>query len=259
MNYLLACHTDTGIRKETNQDSLLMKRAICDGEQLVLAVMCDGMGGLEKGELASASLVKAFSKWFEQELPDLMSSTQLETEILKSWDHLIKQMNQKISDYGRNHGLKLGTTLTAMLFIGKVYYIAHVGDSRAYELTDTIYQLTKDQTLVQREVDQGKLTPEQAETDSRRSVLLQCVGALDEVEPVYIKGEIRQDAVYMLCCDGFRHVLSGNEMYQAFHPASLLDESTMESRCRQLVELNKERGELDNISVLVIRTWQGEE
>lgn len=255
MNYLLTCCTDTGLRKATNQDSLLVKRAVCNGEQIVLTVMCDGMGGLAKGELASASLVRAFSEWFEQDLPQILISDELELAILSSWDQLIKEMNGRIGDYGRSHGLKLGTTLTAMLFIGAFYYIAHVGDSRAYELTDKIYQLTKDQTLVQREVEQRIITPAQAEQDPRRSVLLQCIGTLDDVRPVYMKGTTAKDAVYLLCCDGFRHVISGKEIYQALKPEKAVDESMMEQCCKRLIELNMERGEQDNISVIAIRTW----
>lgn len=255
MRYLLACCTDVGIRKKTNQDALLIKRAICNEEQIVLTVICDGMGGLEKGEVASASLIKAFSGWFEKEFPEMINSHLVEGEILMSWDSLIKGMNIKINQYGKQNGIQLGTTLTAMLFMGKEYYLVHVGDSRAYELTDRIFQLTKDQTLVQREVDQGILTQAQAESDSRRSVLLQCVGASDGVEPKYIKGSICDDAVYVLCCDGFRHVVTSQEIYQLLNPAEISDEKMMEERCRQLVTLNKERGEQDNISVIAVRTW----
>ena len=79
------------------------------------------------------------------------------------------------------------------------YYIIHVGDSRVYELTDKMEQLTQDQTLVAREIAAGRLTPEQAETDSRRSILLQCIGASPVVEPDFIRGYITQNASYLLC------------------------------------------------------------
>ncbi len=257
MNYLLACATDVGIRKAANQDSLLVKRAICEDKQIVLAVMCDGMGGLKRGEVASASLVKAFSSWFENDLPGMVLSPDIESEILFSWTQLICNMNEKIREYGRQNGLQMGTTLTAMLFMEKEYYVAHIGDSRAYELTDSIYQLTRDQTLVQWEVDQGRMTAQEAMNDVRRSVLLQCVGVAAEVEPVCAKGDIARDAVYLLCCDGFRHVISSQEMLSVLKPDGMKDESVMESKLYQLIGLIKSRGEQDNISAIAVRTWQG--
>lgn len=256
MKYLLAAATDAGLRKETNQDSVLIKRALLNGdEQIVLAVICDGMGGLEKGELASASLIKAFSKWFDQELPSILAGTTKEAQLLSSWDRLIKEMNYKIGKYGTDQRIRLGSTLTAMLFVSEEYYIAHVGDSRAYELYEYTIQLTKDQTLVQREVDEGILTFEEAKTDMRRNILLQCIGSSEEVLPVYLKGKIEKNAVYLLCCDGFCHVVNAAEIYQSLGPEKMLEEQAMEEKIRQFIQIIKERGEQDNISAIAIRTW----
>lgn len=213
------------------------------------------MGGLEKGELASASLVKAFSKWFEQELPIIFSSQNREAQLLNSWDHLIKEMNYKIGIYGIDKKIRLGSTLTAILFLSEEYYIAHVGDSRVYELHEYTIQLTKDQTLVQREVDEGILTLEEAEKDRRRSILLQCVGSTDEVIPVYLKGKTEKDAVYVLCSDGFCHMIDENEIYHNLKPEIMQEEKDMESNIRKLIQMIKERGEQDNISAIAIRTW----
>jgi len=255
MKYLLACQTDVGSVKQTNQDSLLIKRAICNEEQLVLAVVCDGMGGLQKGEVASASLVREFSRWFEEELPEILKQADVETGILLSWDSLLKEMNERISAYGKQHEIQLGTTVTAIIFVNNEYFVAHVGDSRAYELGEQMFQITRDQTLVAREVEQGLLTEEEAEQDSRRSVLLQCIGASEQIVPAYIKGNVHKDAVYLLCCDGFRHVISSQEIYEHFRPEEMVDEDILEERCRELIRLNMERGEQDNISVIAIRTW----
>lgn len=255
MKYLLAAATDVGNRKKTNQDSVLIKRAVCNDEQVVLAVLCDGMGGLSKGEVASASVITAFSKWFEREFPQFAGALDSENEILRSWDRLIKEMNLKLAEYGRHNMARLGTTITAMLFFQEVYYIAHVGDSRAYELSSSIVQLTKDQTLVQQEIDKGILTPQQAETDPRRSVLLQCIGASETVEPAYMKGKIKKDAVYLLCCDGFRHVISAEEILRFFYYDEMSEEVLMKNRIEEAIEIIKSRGEQDNISAIVIRTW----
>ena len=253
MEYLLSAVTDIGICKQKNEDSLLVKKAVCNSHPVLLAVLCDGMGGLEKGELASASLIRAFSGWFDAQLPEILVSDFIERQLWSSWDRLIDTMNQKIAAYGKRNGLQLGTTVTAMLLFRDKYYIAHVGDCRIYELKDSIFQLTKDQTLVQKDVDRGILTQEQAERDIRRSILLQCVGASEKVLPVYRSGNLSKDTVYVLCCDGFRHLISSQEIFEGFHFQIAADEESMRKQAEKFIALNKKRGEKDNISVIVIR------
>lgn len=254
MNYLLAYHTDMG-KRTTNQDSILIRQAVCNGEQIVLAVVCDGMGGLKKGEVASAALVLRLSEWFEKELPIIASVSDIESVILKSWNNLIRRMNRKLREYGRRKRIELGTTVTAMLFIRDRYYIVHVGDSRAYELADRAVVLTKDQTLAVQEAEQGRLTWEQAETDVRKNILMQCIGASDVLEPSYISGNIRKNAVYLLCSDGFCHKVKIKEMQKEFRVKEMSDESILTERCRQVTRMNIEQGEQDNISVIAVRTW----
>lgn len=253
MEYLFAYCTDKGPGKTCNQDSLLIKKAVCGGERLLLAVICDGMGGLMQGEVASASLIKAFSGWSEEELPRIASAPETEKSLFWSWDILLKSMDRKIKAYGRQHHLKIGTAVTALLFIGKEYYIAHVGDSRVYEAGERICQLTKDQTVAAWEAERGILTPAQAERSPGSSVLLQCIGASETVEPVYMKGRIAKGASYILCCDGFRHVISKEEMRQALAPFGAPDENTMKQRLNKLAALNRTRGETDDISAILVR------
>ena len=72
MEFLSVLHSDVGIRKKTNQDSVLIKEAMTDYGRIMLAVICDGMGGLAKGEIASASLIRAFLSWFEKDFPEIL-------------------------------------------------------------------------------------------------------------------------------------------------------------------------------------------
>lgn len=254
MNYLVAYNTNVGRRKKTNQDSLLIKRAIYQGRQILFMVICDGMGGLEKGEVASASVIWKFSKWFEEEFPAFLEEKDREYKVFNSWNLLLQRINKKIEEYGRNHKIQLGTTATAVLFLDNEYYIVHVGDCRFYELESTIIQLTKDQTLVAQEVEKGILTEEEAEKDVRRSILLQCIGASEFVQASYLKGKIKEGAVYLLCCDGFRHEISKAELYRYFHPKKMKTEEKIGKICRSLTELNMKRGEQDNISVIAVKT-----
>jgi len=115
--------------------------------------------------------------------------------------------------------------------------------------------LTKDQTVVAREVELGNLTQVEAETDSRRSVLLQCVGASDEVYPDMFFGDTALNATYMLCSDGFRHEITEGEIYAYLNPTVMTDADGMQRNMEALIELNKQRRERDNISVVTIRTF----
>lgn len=255
MDYIIQAATDIGNVKETNQDSLTVKVLNTGQGKMVFAVLCDGMGGLSKGEVASAEVIKAFEQWLYQELPAL-SSSPLDEQILKEqWEDVINTRNQMISSYGRKLGCALGTTAVVMLLTQDSYYIMNVGDSRAYELKEELRQLTEDQTLVAEEVKKGLLTSEQAKTDARRSVLLQCVGASETIFPDMYSGKLKRDAVYLLCSDGFHHEITTEEIAYYLQPAVLTDQEVMAQNARYLIALDKKRQERDNISLVMIRTF----
>lgn len=255
MNFKIALHTDVGIRKETNQDSLCIKQAQTDTGNILLAVICDGMGGLEKGEVASATVLLAFAKWFEEELPYLLSETDYEEAVRYWWERMIKEQNQNIAAYGRQRHIQLGSTITALLiFENGNYLIGHVGDTRACRITNTsIEVLTTDQTVVANEIRLGRLTPEEAKFDSRRNVLLQCIGASKTVEPDFYQGKCMPGECYMLCSDGFRHRVTSEEISIAFAPDNNSEEEKMRQNIVRLIELNKQREETDNISAILIK------
>lgn len=254
MNILTAVCTDIGIKKDTNQDSLCIKVAETDIGKVVMAVICDGMGGLAKGEIASASVVEAFSRWFDSELPAQLQKYKLDSIRLR-WEDIIQDMNVRIAEYGKSIGIQLGTTLSVLLLIDdKVSLIGHVGDSRVYEIDDNGAKvLTIDQTVVANEVRLGRMTQEQAAVDPRRSVLLQCIGASRTVVPDYFVGSPTRGKVYMLCSDGFRHVVTLEEIARMFAPCNLTDEADMEERITTLIEENKKRGETDNITAMLLK------
>ena len=255
MNYIIAASTDIGNTKETNQDSFVIKVVNTKAGKMVFAVLCDGMGGLEKGEVASATVVNAFNNWADTKLASLSEEELTDTAIRGDWIDIATEYNEKIKDYGKSTGVSLGTTVTALLLTNDRYYIINVGDTRAYEISKSVKVLTKDQTVVAREIELGNLSIEEAKTDSRRSVLLQCIGASDSVYPDMFYGDTVSDAVYMLCSDGFRHEISEEEIYTYLQPAVMTDADFMKDNMNKLIEINKQRKERDNITVLTIRTF----
>lgn len=255
MNFIISANTDIGISKTTNQDSLTVKHLTTPLGTMVFALMCDGMGGLDKGEVASATVIRAFDEWVHNQLPQLCNAPLEDAVIRSQWEQIITQQNQRIKAYGARQGVRLGTTVVAMLLTQNRYYILNVGDSRAYEITTGLRQITLDQTFVAREIALGNMTPEQAALDPRRNVLLQCVGASEEVYPEMFFGDVQPNAAYMLCTDGFRHEITPEEIYAYLQPGLLYDSAAMERNVASLIELNKQRQERDNISAILVRTY----
>lgn len=252
MRFIATADTDIGISKDTNQDSVLIKHATADGKEILLAVVCDGMGGLSKGELASATVIRAFAKWFDEELPFELENVDLQV-IGAKWSLLLKELNAKILEYSKENSIEgVGTTFSGILFIDDQYVIGHVGDTRIYHIGSSMTQLTTDQTFVAREISRGTMTLEQAKTDKRRNLLLQCIGASKVVEPQIICGKTEKGA-YMLCSDGFRHEITEAEIYESLNPINLMNKDAMHNNAKYLIEQNKSREEKDNISVLLIK------
>lgn len=255
MNFIISADTDVGTTKATNQDSLSVKIVNTQQGRMAFAILCDGMGGLEKGEVASASVINAFDKWVRERLP-ILASVPLEDSIIRAeWENIIAEQNELLHQYGGRLGIALGTTAVILLVTEERYYVMNIGDSRAYMLNDSIVQLTKDQTFVAREIELGTMTKEEAEVDSRRNVLLQCIGASDYVYPDMFFGQPKKDCAFLLCSDGFRHEISSEEIFAELQPRVLFDEYSIQQKIRKLINCNKERQERDNISALLIRTF----
>ena len=255
MNYLITAKTDVGIARPTNQDSLSVRRYQTDAGPVLLVALCDGMGGLQKGEVASASMINTLRNWGDNRIGALAAAGMNFDTVKFEWAELIRSMNRKIRNYGRSSGISLGTTLTAGLFCGDKMFLVNVGDTRAYSISNLLIQLTKDQTFVMREVELGHMTLEQAENDKRRSVLLQCIGASEEVYPDFFTSPVMEDQVFLFCTDGFRHEISGDEIQAALQPSEMVSAETMGERLLYLIDLNKSRQERDNITAVAVRTY----
>lgn len=250
MDFYVSYVTDRGIKKDVNQDSLCAKRIVAPSGNMAFAVLCDGMGGLSHGEIASSMIVDAFFDWIYSSLPRLSCGDIDDGEIRREWCGIIDEQNQKIRAFGKESGFKLGSTVTAMLLTEKRYYILNIGDSRAYLITRSgIRRLTNDHTVVADEISLGNMTPEQGESSPLRSVLTKCVGIEENAEPDMFFGDIEPDGIYLLCSDGFRHCVTEEEMRQTF--LSCAPEAAEDGE-RALIELNISRGETDNISVVTV-------
>lgn len=250
-HFISAAHTDKGIRKSINQDSVCLCTAATDSGEIVLAAVCDGMGGLAAGEHASAIMAREASMWFEQRLPKLVNHDDLIDffRFQSDFEAVIQHAGKMIRQSSRGES---GTTISAVLLFDGQYFTVNVGDSRVYRMTDHLQQLTKDQSYVQREVDAGHMTEEQARNHPRRNVLLQCVGAGDFVIPDFTKGFCQAGDCFLVCSDGFRHTLKNEEIEDAFYMEDVPTDDDLKNILIRLTDINKARKEKDNISAIAV-------
>ncbi len=253
MEFYITAKTDIGTRRKTNQDSVLVKTAITRAGKVILAAICDGMGGLDEGSYASGTVIRLVEQWFQLRFSGWLEDGGSDMAFRREWTELMARANEELILFGRERKLRVGTTCTALLLLPQRYYISHVGDTRVYALTDAVVCLTEDHTVAARDARKGLITMEEAEVSENSRILTQCVGVSGEANPDFYFGMTRTDTVYLLCSDGFRHQLQPRELLACLSPLQANGVATMSRSCEELIDLVKRRGETDNISVAVIR------
>lgn len=256
MDFYIAAATDVGTKRKENQDNLYVEQFIAERGKIVFAVLCDGMGGLEHGEIASRSVVSAFYEWAQNTLRDMPGGPPEDRNVRRAWTELVTEQNEHLRAYGRERGCSLGSTVTALLLTESRYYILNIGDSRAYELGTEARQLTQDHTVLANELRLGNIDAKAAEHSRMGNILTRCVGVAPRVEPDFFFGDTRAGAVYLICSDGFRRRVTEAEMREALLPRSSRVIAWLKEGGESLISLNKERGETDNISVVTIYAGQ---
>lgn len=254
MKILLASCNDVGVKKQINQDSYCVRAAETPEGTVVMIVVCDGVGGLSGGELASADVVRAFVDWFEQELPCTGAYADIESVRVR-WEGILRERNEKISAYGQSIGSRLGTTFTALFLNAQGdYLVGSVGDSRAYRITEeAISAVTRDHTVAAQAVRDGAMTEAEARISRKRNVLTQCVGATPVLRADYFTGTVCTGETWLLCSDGFCNRIDTKEMQGVLSRSPLATEKEMDALVAELVERCKSRGEADNITAVAMR------
>jgi protein phosphatase len=225
-----AVRSDLGLVRGNNEDSVYA------GPRLL--AIADGMGGHVGGEVASKIVIGTLERLDEDRaLGDLMGALR----------EAVIEANQRITDaVQRSRDLEgMGTTLTALRFVGSHVGLVHVGDSRAYLLRDGVLtQITHDDTYVQYLVDSGQLTPDEAKDHPRKSVILRALRGA-EVDPDVAIREARAGDRYLLCTDGLSDVVSAETIQQT------LQLPQPQEAADRLVELALRGGGPDNVTVVV--------
>lgn len=259
LHFISEMHSDVGICRKVNQDACCVRMMEIGGQPLVLAAVCDGVGGLQEGDYASKSTIQFLNNWFDYTLSKKIqgkSQEQLMHYLQEEIEQCIQKQNRLIYEYARGKGIMAGTTLTLLVILGRKYITAQIGDSRAYRISGRLQQLTEDQSVVAQEIKAGRLSKEEAKHDRRRNVILQCIGASGNLQIAYKNGSVDKEDVFFLCSDGFVHELEEDEMEGLLKPVWLVDAASIKRCLVETVSLVKNRGERDNITVVLIKAYE---
>lgn len=254
----IASKTDRGIRRPTNQDAHCLKVAHTSRGQVALVAVCDGVGGLNSGELASSTMVRHLSDWFTGILPGIVSAGRPgevfdPADAMDSLLELVAHANDGIGIYGDGRGEMLGTTLTAVLCCAGRYLAVHVGDTRAYLVGEHgATQITQDQTLARHNMMEGRLPADQVEGGPGSSVLMQAIGTQVGIEPSCYAGHYEPNDLFVVCCDGAWHNQGKGGIERLFGPLRSAREGDLAGACAELVSDDIAQGETDNVTVAVL-------
>ena len=254
--------TDVGKARDHNEDNYLVadltkrdpslpvaERAYELGERGVLLMVADGMGGAAAGELASEMATDTMYKQLVSGwLSDSEKTGQRFAYRLKE---AVETANHAIHDYAKAHpeNRGMGTTATAVGILEDHLYVTQVGDSRAYLIRGKeAHQITKDQSLMQRLVEAGELTEEEAAQSERRNIILQALGPDAKVKVDLTHQDLRRGDILVLCSDGLSGQVKKEEIAK-----TALESKDLATAATRLVQLANERGGPDNITVILAR------
>ena len=241
--------TDPGPVRENNEDSLLV-----DAES-GLFVVADGMGGHASGEVASALAIESVQDvLLDEHDPD---ETRLDRVELDDDDAIRERLRYAMNQASvriRRMALEkpvhsgMGTTLTVLLVEDGTAHFGHVGDSRLYLFREgRLKRLTRDHTVVQQEIDAGRLTPELARIVPHKNILTQSVGYHGPVEPDTSTRPALDQDIFILCSDGLTDPLDEQQLTQICH------QTAFEDLAEELVQQALRHGTEDNVTVIVVR------
>lgn len=233
--------TDIGLRREENQDAV---RCEYFGHN-ILAVVCDGMGGERAGKEASTIAIEEFFQRFSADYKESLTDEEIRKLLISS----ISAANSVIYTRARfdfkNFGM--GTTCVAAFVNSKTAFIANVGDSRAYLITDTgLFKVTTDHNVAAVLYEQGKITEEEMEVHPQKHMLVRAVGVEKTVLTDTFMLDYEDKISLLLCSDGLSGYCSDDEIY------SVIINSAFDDVAEQLIKLALSKGGRDNVTVAVI-------
>jgi protein phosphatase len=248
MNFEFFAITDTGRSRSNNEDSVAVD------EEAALAVLADGMGGYNAGEVASGmatAFIRAeLGRWLTE-----ASASATDTDVRRAMDICVDNANRAIFNAANSNPqyAGMGTTLVMAVFREGRVLLGHIGDSRAYRWRGgRLVQLTRDHSLLQEQIDAGLITPEQAAVSINKNLVTRAVGVEDMVLLETHLHEIQADDRFLLCSDGLSDMLNDARISDV-----LRQHDSLEAAANALVASANEAGGKDNIAVVLIAARGG--
>ena len=262
VNVHVVARTDVGRTREHNEDAFVVAdlsrgdplsfdhlRTERAGNRGALFMVADGMGGAAAGEIASEMAFEVVLQQLRRRWSD--AKTVEHVTFVGTLKAATEVANATIHHYAADHPelRGMGTTATIACLLGDTLYLAQVGDSRAYLVRDGVaIQLTKDQSLMQKLIEAGEITVEEAEMSDRRNIILQALGPEPHVKIDLTHQRVRRDDVLVLCSDGLSGLVKPEQIAQA-----VTEEANPELAAERLVDLANASGGPDNITVVIAR------
>ena len=242
--------TDTGICRDINQDSMSFSK------QKQLAILCDGMGGAQAGEIASAMAVTMVMEGLTQNI-NRINTTDINIEtglplLCSLIETQVQAANTAIFDASKENPQfqGMGTTIVVAMIENDHIHTAHVGDSRLYRLRDMeLEQMTEDHSLVHELVKKGFYTPEEAEKADNKNIITRALGTTAAVRVDIHQDIIYEDDLYLLCSDGVSDMISDDEIQQIL----MMDHNNLQDCVSSIITAANNGGGRDNITAILIR------
>lgn len=243
--------SDVGKQRSLNEDNFSV--GIFDG--VTVALVCDGMGGANAGEVASRIACKEFMSSIVPKLREIKSNITDNAEIIIKTDRAIceasDEANKKVYEMSRSDKslLGMGTTLSGCIIDGDMMWTFNVGDSRVYHITGNgAKQLTVDHSFVQALINDGKITKEEAQTHPNRNVILRALGVSSSVE-CDVCHLLTEPGYYFVCSDGMSNYFDEEEFIKI-----ISSEKPVSEKAEDFIDLANSKGGSDNITVVLIDT-----
>ena len=239
--YLMYGQTDIGKKRSLNQDIFKLGQ----NADAVWAIVCDGLGGENAGEVASYIAVNAADRYIKDNLEALKNQQEAKELVINAINTANSVVIQKANAAKNLEGMS--TTIVCLMVYNNMLHVANVGDSRAYTiLNNKITQITKDHSVVQALLDSGKISKEQAENHPNKNCLVQVLGLNQTISPAYFCQEFFESLKVLVCTDGLYNYLTEEDII------FVLNNFKAEKMANEFINLALKRGGADNITVVTI-------
>lgn len=234
--------TDTGRVRRSNQDSYLTGEI---SGSVAWAVVCDGMGGANGGNVASAMAVKTISEHINSAYRDGMSSNSIRYLLMSA----VSAANADVFDAAQNNDtlFGMGTTVVAVIIVNGIAHIAHAGDSRAYLINENgMEQITRDHSVVQSMIENGEITEEEAKHHPNRNVITRALGVNERIDADYNEINLTDGDAILICTDGLTNYVENDRILK------IIKNHNFYEYPEKLIETANNNGGGDNITVVMM-------